>query len=62
MKLSRSSLDDPGRRGEPFDGSNSLLEPPAIFGSPVLELPVEAEIMGPGLRDVGNQSSDRHFS
>src|SRR3979490_2093041 len=46
-------LDDPGRRGEPFDGSNSLLEPPAIFGSPVLELPVEAEIMGPVLRDVG---------
>ena len=47
------SLDDPGRRGEPFDGSNSLLEPPAEFGSPILELPVDAEIMGPVLGDVG---------
>src|SRR6476660_1258736 len=47
------SLDDPGRRGEPFYGSNSLLEPPSIFGSPILELSVDAEIMGPVLRDIG---------
>src|SRR5450759_1431766 len=46
-------LDDPGRCGEPFNGSNSLLEPPSIFGSPVLELPVDAEIMGPVLCDIG---------
>src|SRR5476651_1741798 len=45
-------LDDPGRCGEPFNGSNSLLEPPSIFGSPILELPVDAEIMGPVLRDI----------
>src|SRR5450755_3709502 len=47
------SLDDAGRRGESFDGSNSLLEPPSKFGSPILELPVDAEIMGPVLGDIG---------
>ena len=47
------SLDDPGWRGEPFNGSNSFLKPPSIFGSPILELPVDAEIMGPVLRDIG---------
>src|SRR6266568_3446406 len=46
-------LDDPGRCGEPFDGANSLFEPPAIFGRPVLEPAVKSEIMGPVLRDVG---------
>src|ERR1035437_1081327 len=47
------SLDDPGRCREPFNGSNSLLEPPSIFGSPILEPPVDAEIMGPVLCDIG---------
>ena len=47
------SLDDPGRCGEPFNGPNSFLEPPSEFGSPILELPVDAEIMGPVLRDIG---------
>src|SRR5471030_1264602 len=49
----RLSLDDPGRCGAAFDGSNSLLQPPSIFGSPLLELPVDAEIMGPVLGDIG---------
>src|SRR5260370_34059447 len=47
------SLDDPGRSGEPFNGSNSLLKPPSIFGSPILELPIDTEIMGPVLCDIG---------
>src|ERR1700738_2543839 len=38
---------------DPFNGSNSLLKPPSIFGSPILELPVDAEIMGPVLCDIG---------
>src|SRR5450631_2192348 len=46
-------LDDPGRRGEAFHGSNPLLEPPSEFRRPILELPVDAEIMGPVLRDIG---------
>ena len=46
-------LDDAGRRRKTFDGSNALLEPPAEFGRPVLELLVDAEIMRPMLRDVG---------
>src|ERR1700736_4280645 len=46
-------LDDTGRRRKTFDGSNALFEPPAEFGRPVLEFPVEAEIMRPMLRDVG---------
>ena len=47
------SLDGPGRCREPFDGSNSFLEPPSKFRRPILELPVDAEIMGPVLRDIG---------
>jgi hypothetical protein len=47
------SLDDPGRCGEPFNGSNSFLKPPSIFGSPILELAVDAEIMVPVLCDIG---------
>jgi hypothetical protein len=47
------SLDDPGRCGESFNGSNPFLEPPSKFGSPVLELAVDAEIMGPVLCDIG---------
>src|ERR1700686_77898 len=47
------SLDDPCRCGEPFNGPNPLLEPPTIFGGPILELPVDAEIMGPVLCDIG---------
>src|SRR6476661_6299634 len=47
------SFDDTGRRGKPFNGSNSLFEPPSIFGSPILELLVDAEIMGPVLCDIG---------
>src|ERR1700722_19710903 len=47
------SLDDAGRRGKAFDGANALLEPPAKFGGPVLELAVETEIVGPVLRDIG---------
>src|SRR5258708_6321753 len=52
VAASRLSLDDPGRRGKSFDGSNALLEPPAIFGRPVFEFAVEAEIMGPVMGDV----------
>src|ERR1700678_1264404 len=51
--ISCRSLDDPGWRPKTFHGSNSLLQPPAIFGSPILELPVDAEIMSPMLRDIG---------
>src|SRR5216684_3305914 len=51
--ISCMPLDDAGRRGEAFNGSNSLLEPPAEFGSPILELPVDAEIVGPVLCDIG---------
>src|SRR5450759_2101884 len=47
------SLDDAGRCGEPFNGSNSLLEPPSIFGRPIFEPPVYAEIVGPVLCDIG---------
>jgi hypothetical protein len=46
-------LNDPGRCGEPFNRSNSLLEPPSIFWSPILELLVDAEVMGPVLCDIG---------
>src|ERR1700726_1351993 len=46
-------LDDAGRRPQTFDGSDALFEPPAEFGRPVLEFPVEAEIMRPVLRDIG---------
>ena len=52
-RLLFASLDDPRRRREPFDGANSLLEPPSKFGIPVLELAVDAEIMRPVLRDIG---------
>ena len=47
------SRDDPGRCRERFDGANSFLEPPSKFGGPILELVVDAEIMGPVLCDVG---------
>ena len=47
------SLDDPGRCGEPFNGSGSLLEPPSIFGGPILELSIDTEIVGPVLCDIG---------
>ena len=47
------SLDDPGRCGERFNGSGSLLEPPSIFGGPILELPIDTEIVGPVLGDIG---------
>src|SRR6476661_7840413 len=48
-----SSRDGPYRRSEPFHGSNALFEPPAIFSRPILELPVDPEIMGPVMGDVG---------
>lgn len=51
--IPRRSLDHPDRGGEPFHGSDALLEPPTIFGGPILELPVDAEIMGPVMGDVG---------
>src|SRR6202035_5188318 len=51
--IGRISFDDAGRRGEAFDGANALLEPPAIFGGPVLEFAVETEIVGPVLCDIG---------
>jgi hypothetical protein len=44
---------NPGRCSERFNGPNPLLEPPSIFGSPILEAPVDAEIMGPVLCDIG---------
>ena len=47
------SLDDPGRCGEPFNGPDSLFKPPSIFGSPILELLIDAEIVSPVLRDIG---------
>jgi hypothetical protein len=44
------SLDDPGQCGEPFDGSGSFLEPPSIFGSPILELSIDTEIVPGAVR------------
>src|ERR1700704_554805 len=48
-----SPRDDAGRGRKAFHGPDPLLQPPAIFGRPILELAVDAKIMGPVMGDVG---------
>src|SRR3984957_10330813 len=45
--------DDAGRRGKALQGPDPFLKPPAELRRPVLEAPVEAEVVRPMLGDVG---------
>src|SRR5690349_8553427 len=46
-RASRAPGDDTGRGGKAFQRLDALLQPPAIFGRPVLEARVDAEVVRP---------------
>src|SRR4051794_26628960 len=49
---SRPPADNASRSRKPFEGPDPLFQPPAIFGRPVLEPRIDAEVVRPMQRDV----------